>query len=57
MKILVSNETYWIKGKESKKKYMEWCLQAFDIKKKYKKKAIKYPLNWILWNPLKHWVD
>lgn len=47
MKILVSNETYWIKGKKSKKKYMEWCLQAFDIKKKYKKKSnkISFELN------------
>lgn len=38
MKILVTNEIYGIKGKKRGKKYMEWCLQAFDIEKNTRKK-------------------
>lgn len=47
MKILVSNEIYGIKGKKREKKYMELCLQASDIEKKYKKKSrkISFELN------------
>lgn len=39
MKILVWN--LWDKKWEKGKNYMELCLQAFDIEKKYKKKAVK----------------